>query len=452
MNNSAAIPFPAMGRFSHEAIAVDPRTGILYETEDAGDSGFYRFTPTTPGNLLNGGVLEMLKIKDVTNYDTRTGQTVGVPLPVEWVLINTPDPPGQGSNDVYDQGFAGGAAIFIEVTTDNANRTVADIRHQFTRHGGNLGAANSVAWMFDRKALIVVDATKADEDATLEAVLDAGADDMTRDGDTFVVTTQPGALHAVRDTLGEIGPTGVHRRQHHIQDDQVVSGRAGRFQRPRSVAAGIDDRRLRFAEPRQHVFPVRAGGRIRRAMPIGRGRCRDCGGQRQTRGGPGRDADLQCLQAVVDGGALAVENALKAAMDWKVRKNLRRGLPADRGTQVLHFREAFHGRSGYALSLTNTADPRKYQYFARFDWPRVSNPKLCFPVHEDELERGFALAAAHPVCKGFAVGRSIFMDAARQWFSNAISDQEVISRVGTNYSRLVAAWRKAREACKESVS
>ncbi|HSA90119.1 MAG TPA: 5-dehydro-2-deoxygluconokinase [Burkholderiales bacterium] len=71
---------------------------------------------------------------------------------------------------------------------------------------------------------------------------------------------------------------------------------------------------------------------------------------------------------------------------------------------------------------------------------------------EDELERGFAAAARHPVCKGFAVGRSIFMDAARLWFANRITDQEVISRVQKNYSSLVAAWRKARQACKESVS
>jgi len=54
---------------------------------------------------------------------------------------------------------------------------------------------------------------------------------------------------------------------------------------------------------------------------------------------------------------------------------------------VLHFREAFHGRSGYTLSLTNTADPRKYQYYPRFDWPRISNPKLCFPVDAAEIER-----------------------------------------------------------------
>jgi YebC/PmpR family DNA-binding regulatory protein len=101
----------------------------------------------------------------------------------------------------YEGYGPGGAALFIEVTTDNANRTVADIRHLFTRHGGNLAAANSVAWMFDRKALIVVDAAKAGEDATLEAALEAGAEDLTRDGDTFVITTQPTSLHAVRDQL-----------------------------------------------------------------------------------------------------------------------------------------------------------------------------------------------------------------------------------------------------------
>jgi 5-dehydro-2-deoxygluconokinase len=71
---------------------------------------------------------------------------------------------------------------------------------------------------------------------------------------------------------------------------------------------------------------------------------------------------------------------------------------------------------------------------------------------EDELERGFAHAARHPVCKGFAVGRSIFMDAARLWFQDRIGDREVVSRVEKNYASLVAAWRKARQACKESVS
>lgn len=89
---------------------------------------------------------------------------------------------------------------------------------------------------------------------------------------------------------------------------------------------------------------------------------------------------------LIEGGALAVENAIKAAMDWKVRKNLAAGR-GEIGTEVLHFRNCFHGRSGYTLSLTNT-DPNKTRYFARFDWPRVSNPRIDFALPEpDRTER-----------------------------------------------------------------
>jgi L-lysine 6-transaminase len=84
----------------------------------------------------------------------------------------------------------------------------------------------------------------------------------------------------------------------------------------------------------------------------------------------------------VDGGALAVENALKTAFDWKVRKNLAAG-KGEKGSQIIHFQEAFHGRSGYTMSLTNTADPRKYQYFPKFKWPRIVNPKLSFPITDE---------------------------------------------------------------------
>lgn len=95
----------------------------------------------------------------------------------------------------------------------------------------------------------------------------------------------------------------------------------------------------------------------------------------------------------IDGGALAVENALKTAFDWKVRKNLAQGLPP-KGSKVIHFQEAFHGRSGYTLSLTNTFDPRKYLHFPKFDWPRISNPKLSFPMDEPAIERAEAEAVA----------------------------------------------------------
>lgn len=86
----------------------------------------------------------------------------------------------------------------------------------------------------------------------------------------------------------------------------------------------------------------------------------------------------------VEGGALANENALKTAFDWKVRRNRARGLKGDKGSQVIHFREAFHGRSGYTLSLTNT-DPKKTDLFPKFDWPRVENPKLRFPLTPESL-------------------------------------------------------------------
>ncbi len=85
----------------------------------------------------------------------------------------------------------------------------------------------------------------------------------------------------------------------------------------------------------------------------------------------------------VAGGTLGVENALKAAFDWKVRKNFARGYRKDQGQKVVHFENAFHGRSGYTMSLTNTADPRKYQYFPKFDWPRVTTPAASFPMTDD---------------------------------------------------------------------
>jgi L-lysine 6-transaminase len=85
---------------------------------------------------------------------------------------------------------------------------------------------------------------------------------------------------------------------------------------------------------------------------------------------------------LVSGGTVAVENALKTAFDWKVRKNIAkgRGEGGAKGTKVIHFREAFHGRTGYSISMTNTADPRKTMYFPKFDWPRIDNPKLFFPL------------------------------------------------------------------------
>ena len=87
----------------------------------------------------------------------------------------------------------------------------------------------------------------------------------------------------------------------------------------------------------------------------------------------------------IEGGALGVENALKTAFDWKVRKNLEAG-KGEKGSKVLHFKECFHGRTGYTMSLTDSPDPRKTMYFPQFDWPRIDNPKIHFPLNEKSLE------------------------------------------------------------------
>jgi len=112
-----AAPVPDMGRFSHEALAVDPNTWIVYETEDNGatNSGFYRFLANTPGVLTDGGRLEMLAIDGSWQYNTQTGQSVGVALPVAWVPIANPNPPGSSSTAVYNQGRALGAASFARL-------------------------------------------------------------------------------------------------------------------------------------------------------------------------------------------------------------------------------------------------------------------------------------------------------------------------------------------------
>lgn len=109
-----AVPLIEMGRFSHEAVAVDPTTGIVYETEDDGDSGFYRFIPNQSGNLAAGGKLQMLAIRGQPQYNTKTGQTVGQILPVEWVDIFDPNPTTAETNSsaVFEEGLSKGGAIF----------------------------------------------------------------------------------------------------------------------------------------------------------------------------------------------------------------------------------------------------------------------------------------------------------------------------------------------------
>ena len=104
--------------------------------------------------------------------------------------------------EVLYEGYGpGGVAVMVEVVTDNRNRTVAEIRNLFQKHGGNMGTSGSVAWMFKKRGLITVERAGADEDKVMEVALEAGAEDVTDSGDLLEVTCEPEAFDAVREAL-----------------------------------------------------------------------------------------------------------------------------------------------------------------------------------------------------------------------------------------------------------
>ncbi len=102
---------------------------------------------------------------------------------------------------LYEAYGPGGVALMIQAVSDNPTRTVADVRLKLSRNGGNMGSSNSVAYMFDRKGTMTIDAGKRSEDVVMEAALEAGAEDVVREDDVYVVTTDPGSLHAVKESL-----------------------------------------------------------------------------------------------------------------------------------------------------------------------------------------------------------------------------------------------------------
>ncbi|HEY7515421.1 MAG TPA: YebC/PmpR family DNA-binding transcriptional regulator [Vicinamibacteria bacterium] len=117
---------------------------------------------------------------------------------------------GSGDGEAYEaityEGYGpGGVAIICQILTDNRNRTAADVRHIFTKNGGSLGTPGSVAWQFDRKGVIMLDAAAVDEDAVMEAALEAGAEDISEDGSQWQVTTDPADFAAVRQALEDTG-------------------------------------------------------------------------------------------------------------------------------------------------------------------------------------------------------------------------------------------------------
>jgi YebC/PmpR family DNA-binding regulatory protein len=106
---------------------------------------------------------------------------------------------------VYEGYGPEGVAVLVEALTDNRNRTASDVRHLFTKHGGNLGATGAVAWQFERRGVVLVAAEGTDEDDLVLAAADAGADDVERDGDVFQVASAPELLAAVRGALEQAG-------------------------------------------------------------------------------------------------------------------------------------------------------------------------------------------------------------------------------------------------------
>jgi secreted PhoX family phosphatase len=197
-----------LGRFAHEAVAVDPATGIVYETEDQGDgSGFYRFVPpvkpTRPGDLAAPvGVLQMMKVKDAPGFETAINQTPGMPLNVEWVTITNPDPApastvvsGQTLSTVFVEGLAAGGARFRRLEGCwYGNGKIFFI----STNGGNMGFGQ--VWVYDPAA------------ETLTMVVESPNHDVFDGPDNACVTPRGGLVMcedaAAAQFLRGVSPTG----------------------------------------------------------------------------------------------------------------------------------------------------------------------------------------------------------------------------------------------------
>jgi YebC/PmpR family DNA-binding regulatory protein len=134
---------------------------------------------------------------------------------------------GQLEDIVYEGYGPGGVAIMLEALTDNRNRSVAEIRFIFSRHGGNLGETGCVGWMFKKRGVITVEKSAADEDKLLELALEAGADDLQSDEDSFQVMTAPDHFSAVRDAIEKAGVAIANAEVTMIPENTVsISGHA----------------------------------------------------------------------------------------------------------------------------------------------------------------------------------------------------------------------------------
>jgi secreted PhoX family phosphatase len=196
----APVPLRAMGRFVHEAVAVDPDSGVVYLTEDRLTGGFYRFLPRNPGTLQEGGRLQMMAVDRRPHYDTRTRQDPRVTLPATWVTIDDPDPTDAGENPlaVFHQGLARGGAIFgrLEGCCFDRGRVLLN-----ATAGGDAGCGQ--VWEYQ---------PQADDRGILRLVFESPAEQFLRQPDNVTVSPRGGVLvcedHDGYDRLIGLDPQG----------------------------------------------------------------------------------------------------------------------------------------------------------------------------------------------------------------------------------------------------
>jgi YebC/PmpR family DNA-binding regulatory protein len=142
---------------------------------------------------------------------------------------------------VYEGYGPEGVAVLVEAVTDNRNRTASEVRHAFTKHGGNLGTTGAVAWQFERRGVVLVAAESADEDDLVLAAADAGADDVSLDGSSFVVTSAPEALSSVREALVGAGYTVESVELAMVPKTTVALSDESTARRIMSLVEGLED-------------------------------------------------------------------------------------------------------------------------------------------------------------------------------------------------------------------
>ncbi len=138
------------------------------------------------------------------------------------IMRGTGELQGDEIVEITFEGYGpGGAAVIVNVATDNRNRTVADVRHLFSKNGGNMGEQGSVAWMFKRKSQVVLERAAATEDQLMELILEAGGDDLADDGDSWSILSDPSAHEAIVEAVTKAGLTPVSAEISMIPDNYV---------------------------------------------------------------------------------------------------------------------------------------------------------------------------------------------------------------------------------------